>query len=444
MKRRRIVYSSVVLAIACFTSECAGQTIDNRASAKHIAPSANAPSPAAKQKVAEEYGKLPLSFEANHGQTDPHVSFLSRGPGYRLFLLPHEAVLMVQRESHAKPTRNLGAFRGPPMLAEREAGPAEIIRMSLLGAKGNPKISGTEQMPGKSNYFIGNDPSQWRTNVPNYAKVRYQGVYPGIDLVYHGSHRQLEYDFIVAPGADPRQIRLGLKGVKKLELTPEGDLLLDTFGDPVRLQKPVIYQEFGGKREPIDGSFALSAKNTVRFRIGKYDASHPLIIDPVLTYSTLLGGNGFDEALGIAVDTTGAAYITGSTTSTNFATLGAFQATLNNCGSPVAFTPCTEAFVAKLNPAGNSLAYVTYLGGTGFSQGNGIAVFAGNAYVTGTTTASNFPTLNPFQGTLRGSQNAFVMQLNATGSGLVFSTYLGGSGSEFAGSFGGGNPKIGR
>src|SRR5216684_2180902 len=137
MKRRRIVYSSVVLAIACFTGECAGQTIDNRASAKQIAPSANAPSPAAKQRVAEEYGKLPLSFEANHGQTDPHVSFLSRGPGYKLYLLPHEAVLLLQRESHAKPTRNLGAFRGFSKPAEREASPREIIRMSLLGAAAN-------------------------------------------------------------------------------------------------------------------------------------------------------------------------------------------------------------------------------------------------------------------------------------------------------------------
>src|SRR6266852_1202094 len=412
MKRRRIVYSSVVLAIACFTSECAGQTIDNRASAKHIAPSANAPSSAAKQRVAEEYGKLPLSFEANRRQTDPKVSFLSLGPGYKLFLLPHEAVLLLQRERHAKPTGNLDAFRGFPKPAEREAGPAEIIRMSLLGAKGNPKISGIEQMPGKSNYFIGNDPSQWRTNVPNYAKVRYQGVYPGIDLVYHGSHQQLEYDFIVAPGADPRQIRLGLKGLKKLELTPEGDLLLDTFGDPVRLQKPVIYQEFGGKREPIDGSFVLSAKNTVRFRIGKYDARQPLIIDPVLTYSTLLGGNSFDEAFGIAVDTTGAAYVTGLTTSTNFATGSAFQPTLNTCGTPPATSPCEEAFVAKLNPAGNGLVYVTYLGGTGTSQGNGIAVdAAGNADLMGSTTASDFPTTTgAFQAVLKGSTNAFVTQ----------------------------------
>jgi uncharacterized repeat protein (TIGR01451 family) len=442
MKHKRIVYSAALLVIACFASESAGQTTDKRASATQIAPSANAPFPAAKQKVAEEYGKLPLSFEANHGQTDPKVSFLSRGPGYKLFLLPHEAVLMLQRERHARTAKKLGAGRSFPEASEREASPAEIIRMSLLGASPDAEVTGIEEMPGRSNYFVGNDPSQWRTNVPNYAKVHYQGVYPGIDLVYHGSHQQLEYDFIVAPGADPRQIRLGLKGAKKLELTPEGDLLLSTSGEPVRLRKPVIYQEFGGKRKPIDGSFVLAAKDTVKFRVGEYDASQPLIIDPVLAYSTLVGGNGFDEALGIAVDSLGSAYITGLTDSTSFATAGAFQTTLNTCGNPPSTFPCEEAFVAKLNPAGNGLVYVTYLGGTGFSQGSGIAVFSGgNAYVTGTTTASNFPTTNgAFQTVLKGAENAFVTQLNATGSGLVFSTYLGGSGTEFPGFFNGGNP----
>src|SRR6266850_1890196 len=392
MKHKRILCNAAVLAIACFTaSESAGQTTDHRAPATQIVSSANAPSPAAKQKVAEEYGKLPLSFEANYGQTNPKVKFLSRGPGYKLFLLPHEAVLMLQREHRARTAKKLGAVRAFPEAPEREASPVEIIRMSLLGAAADAEITGIDQMPGKSNYFIGNDPSQWRTNVPNYAKVHYQGVYPGIDLVYRGSGQQLEYDFVVAPGADPRQIRLGLKGTKKLELTAEGDLLLDTSGEPVRLHKPAIYQEFAGNRKPVEGSFVLAAKNTVKFRIGKYDASRPLIIDPVLAYSTLLGGNGFDEAFGIAVDSTGSAYITGLTTSTNFATALAFQTTLNTCGNPPT-SPCEEAFLAKLMPAGNALAYVTYLGGTGFSEGNGIAVFGGNAYVTGRTSAGNFPT----------------------------------------------------
>src|SRR4029077_8440274 len=282
MKHQRFLFNAAVLAIACITaSECAAQTSDNGAPAKLLSPAANAPPPAVKQKVAEEYGKLPLSFEANRGQTDPKVKFLSRGPGYKLFLLPNEAVLTLERERRAKPAKKLAAFPRFPEAPEREASPPEIIRMSLLGAA-NAAVTGVEQMPGKSNYFIGNDPSQWRTNVPNYAKVRYQGVYRGIDLVYHGTGQQLEYDFIVAPGADPRQIRLGLKGAKRLELTAEGDLLLGTSGEPVRLRKPVIYQELEGKRRPIDGKFVLAAKNTVKFSVGKYDRSQPLIIDPVL------------------------------------------------------------------------------------------------------------------------------------------------------------------
>src|SRR5258707_1275215 len=266
MTHKRILFSAAVLAITCIAaSKCAAQTSDNGAPAKLISPAANAPSPAAKQKVAEEYGKLPLSFEANHGQTDPKVKFLSRGPGYKLFLMPHEAVLMLQKERHAKPAKRLGALPGFPEALDREASPLDTIRMSLLGAAANAAVTGVEQMPGNSNYFTRNDPSRWRTNVPNYAKVRYQGVYRGIDLVYHGRGQQLEYDFIVAPGADPRQIRLGMKGVNKLALTPEGDLLLGTSGEPARLQKPVIYQELEGKRRPIDCRFLLAANIHVKY-----------------------------------------------------------------------------------------------------------------------------------------------------------------------------------
>jgi uncharacterized repeat protein (TIGR01451 family) len=433
MKHKLILGSAAVLALSCFAGESAGQTAQRQEPSSKVSPATNAPSPVLRQKVAEGYGRLPLSFEANQGQSDPRVKFLSRGPGYQLFLLPDEAVLTLRgrlnTRVHKKDFKDFRQFTERP---EREANTLETIRMSLLGAAAHAQVTGIEEMPGKSNYFVGNDPSQWRTSVPNYAKVRYHGVYPGIDLVYHGSRQQLEYDFIVSPGADPRRIRLALHGAKKLELTSEGDLLLSTSGEPVRLHKPVIYQELGGKRMPIDGSFVLVAKNTVRFRIGKYDTRQSLVIDPVLAYSTLLGGNGFDQAFGIAVDSTGAAYVTGSTTSTDFFTPGAFLTALANCGTPAAFSPCEEAFVAKLSPTGNSLAYVTYLGGTGLSQGAGVATFGGNAYVTGTTSAKDFPTTpGAFQNTLPSSQRAFVTELNAAGSALVFSTYLGGTAFEF-------------
>src|SRR5262249_14181008 len=258
------------------------------------------------QKVVQEYGKLPLSFEANQGQTDPKVKFLSRGPGYQLFLLPDEAVLTLQQPGKLKPARNrkkFGDFRGLLLeRSEREAGPIETIRMSLLGAAKDAALTGVDEMPGHSNYFVGNDPAKWHANVPNFGKVRYHSVYPGIDLIYHGDRQQLEYDFIVAPGADPKRIRLRMDGAKSLKLTPEGDLLLATSGEPVRVPKPVLYQEFANEHKPIEGSFLLAANNTVTFRVAAYDHAKPLIIDPVLVYSTLLGGNGSDEGLGIAID----------------------------------------------------------------------------------------------------------------------------------------------
>src|SRR5260370_27581225 len=205
MTHKLILCSAAIVALACFASESAGQTADHRVPTTKIGPSANAPSPASKQKVAEEYGKLPLSFEANHGQTDPKVKFLSRGPGYQLFLLPNEAVLTLEKARHAKPAKELGAFRGLPEAPDREASAVETIRMSLLGAAAHAEVSGLDELPGRSNNLIGNDPSQWQSNVANYAKVHYQGVYPGIDLVYPGSRQQLEYACIVPPGPAPRQ-----------------------------------------------------------------------------------------------------------------------------------------------------------------------------------------------------------------------------------------------
>jgi len=441
MKHKFALCGAAVLVVACIgASDSAGQNTDRRAPAlSQLMPSTTAPSPAAKQRLVQEYGNLPLSFEANQGQTDPKVKFLSRGPGYQLFLLPNQAVLTIEERHKAKSEKKFGIFHSSEEQRERDSVQIETLSMALVGGARNARVTGIEEMQGKSNYFVGNDPAKWRTNVANYAKVRYHDVYPGIDLIYHGSQQQLEYDFVVAPGADAQQIRWRISGAKKLELSPEGDVVLATSGEPVRLRKPVIYQESGGKRTEIDGSFVLAAKNTVKFRVGKYDATQPLIIDPVLAYSTLLGGNGFDQAFGVAVDATGA-YVTGSTTSTNFGTAGAFGTPLKFCNPPTNTIPCTEAFVAKLNPAGNALVYVAFLGGTTFStfatlsgsQGAGVAVFGQNAYVTGTTSASDFPTTpGAFQTGLTSSQHAFVTELNATGSALVFSTDLGGTGFEF-------------
>ena len=369
-----------------------------------------------KPQVVENYGRLPLSFEANQGQTDSQVNFLSRGSGYTLFLTPTEAVLSFP----SRDRKGAGASPSPsgPSLPEGRT----VVRMKLVGANPTPQVEGLEELPGKSNYFLGNDPSQWRTNVPHYAKVQYKDVYPGVDLLYYGNQRQLEYDLVVAPGADPAAIELSFEGVEKLRIDAQGDLLLDTPGGEIRQHKPLIYQEVDGVRREIAGAYVLNGDRQVSFEVAAYDAGEPLIIDPVLIYSTYLGGSFSDRSFGIAVDASGNAYVTGDTSSSDFPTASPVQA--SNVGSG-------DAFVTKLNAAGNALVYSTYLGGSSRDNGNGIAVdVSGNAYVTGRTDSANFPTASPIQAARNGSNDAFVTKLNAAGNALVYSTYLGGTGFE--------------
>src|SRR5258706_13170532 len=229
-------------------------------------------------RVNESYGKLPLQFEANRGQTHEEVRFLSRGAGYSLYLTAGEAVLVLsQPKADTK--------RDAQALAKSVA-----LRMSLVGAARKPAVSGTDELPGKANYLIGKDRSKWRTNVPTYAKVQYQSVYPGIDLVYYGNQRQLEYDFVVAPGADPKKIVLSFNGADNLEINAEGELVLHAEGGDIRQHKPVIYQEIDVVRREIDGDYVRKGANRVGFQVAEYDSSRPLVIDPILSYSTYLGG----------------------------------------------------------------------------------------------------------------------------------------------------------
>ena len=356
-------------------------------------------------RMSESYGKLPLQFEANHGQTHKDVRFLSRGPGYSVYLTAGEAVLVLSK---------------PAADAKRVA-----LRMSLVGGARDPVVSGFDDLPGKMNYFIGKDRSKWRSNVPTYAKVHYQNVYPGVDLVYYGNQRQLEYDFVVAPGADPKKIVLGFQGANKLEIDAQGELVLHASGGDVRQHKPIVYQEIGGIRQEIAGSYVRKGADRVGFQVAAYDASRPLIIDPVvLSYSSYLGGSTADQGSAIAVDRDGNAYVTGYTSSPNFpATAGAFQTTMN-----ASFV----AFVTKFNPIGSALVYSTYLGGTAGAMGQGIALDADrNAYVTGLTASADFPiTAAAFQPASGGGNDGFVTKLDPTGSALVFSTYLGGSSDD--------------
>jgi hypothetical protein len=374
-------------------------------------------------RVSETYGKLPLHFEANHGQTHGDVRFLARGPGYSLYLTASEAVLVLSKRNENE-ERNA---RGAPGQLEAPAKPV-MVRMSLVGAASRPRVSGIEKLPGKANYFIGNDPEKWRTNVPTYTKVHYQDVYPGIDLVYYGNQRQLEYDFVLAAGADPKRIVLGFKGAEKLEIDARGNLVLHASGGTIHQKRPVIYQEIDGVRTDIDGAYVLKGPNRVGFKLAPYDTSRPLVIDPVLSYSTYLGGSGWDQGEAIAVDSDGNAYVTGAANSTNFPTTpGTFQPA--RAGGPY------DAFVAKINPTGTGLVYSTYLGGDGhFDVGNAITVDAlGNAYIVGATESINFPTtigvVQPVFG--GGRDDAFLAKLSPTGSELIYSTYLGGAGSEY-------------
>ncbi|MGB7926117.1 MAG: Ig-like domain-containing protein [Pyrinomonadaceae bacterium] len=385
------------------------------------------PAPATPEEIGEAYGKLPLSFEANHGQTDERVKFLSRGSGYGLFLTATEAVLALRHDGQRQSaTGNLRA---------------SVLRMKLAGANPAPVAEGQDELPGKSNYLIGNDPAKWRRGVPNFKKVRYTSVYPGVDVVYYGNQRQLEYDFIVAPGADPSQIKLAFDGARRVKIDARGDLLLRATGGEVRQHKPIVYQEAAdGTRQEVAGNYVRRGRYEVGFEVGDYDATRPLVIDPVLVYSTYLGGSKSDDGAGIAVDSDGNAYVTGGTISPDFpVTAGSVQPTIGLFdGTRVVYF---DAFITKLNQDGSALVYSTYLGGGSSSEsGKGIAVdAAGNAYVTGVIScapcvngdaSSDFPIVNAFQSVFGGTDDAFVTKLNATGSDVIFSTYLGGNDTD--------------
>jgi hypothetical protein len=405
--------------------------------------------PGQKIHLAENYGKLPLSFEANQGQTDGRVKFLARGRGYGLFLTSSEAVLTVGH-GKSKDQKFKGQFNDPRLRgADSLSQSLSVLRLKLVGANPTIVVTGLEELPGKSNYFIGNDPKAWRTDVPNFAKVQYKDVYPSVDLIYYGNQGQLEYDWVVGPGADLDAIRFSIGGAHQFRIGSQGDLVIQTGDDEVRFQKPVVYQQQFTVDRPqpttknenrnsktearssslltrhvLEGRYVLRGRRSIGFEVASYDRSKPLIIDPVLVYSTYLGGSAHDEGFGIAVDSAGNAYVTGFTASTNFPTASPIQPAFG--GGP------DDAFVTKLNATGSALVYSTYLGGSGDDFGKAIAVdLAGNAYVTGGTSSTNFPVVGPIQSAFGGGpHDAFVTKLNATGSVLVYSTYLGGSGDD--------------
>jgi hypothetical protein len=400
-----------------------------------------APSPRSKAELLT----APLSFEPNQGQTDPEVQFLSRGSGYALFLSPGEVVLNLER------TRAASGLQ--PQAQDTEPALVETVRMSLIGANAKANGLGLGPERGVVNYFIGNDPTQWHSGIPTFSKVSYSQIYPGVDLVFYGNRQQLEYDFVIAPNADPGRIAWRIAGARA-GVDAAGDLVLTTSSGAANFKKPLLYQMEGEKKTSVEGAFAVAGDH-VRFRVGNYDHSRALIIDPVLSYATYLAGSNADyigratgpgilqvgTSQGIAVDSEGSVYATGYTYSLDFPTRAGYR----NSNPAKDGALSSSVFVTKFSPDGGSLVYSTYLGGSGADNAYAIAVDSeGSAYVTGYTSSNNFPitagayesvcspnpTDRPPSTSNCNSSNAsaYVTKLNPSGTGLIFSTFLGGYG----------------
>lgn len=414
-----------------------------------------------RRRAGGDYGRLPLSFEPLRSGQAGAFRFVSRGSGYGLLVAPTEAAMVLKagkRAAGAVPAEPLaaqqeragraspGADRASPIvshksrLASREAA---TLRLRLIGANAEARVSGRNELPGRVHHLKGNDPSKWRANVPTFGAVAVEAVYPGIDLVYYGSQQQLEFDFVVAPGAAPEQIEMAFQGADQIMVDEQGDLVLQVAGGQIRQHKPLAYQVIGGERREVAARYVLpqtasaaqaATASRVRLALADYDRGEPLVIDPILSYATFLGGGDLDRAWDVAVDREGNAYVTGITLSTDFLLANAFQT--NFAGGSLD----GDLFVLKLNPEGTALVYATYLGGDGDDAGFGIAVDQrGSAYVTGLTTSTDFPTANALQPRIAGRPprgvtihpfDAIVAKLNAAGSGLVYSTYLGGAGDD--------------
>jgi Beta-propeller repeat/HYDIN/CFA65/VesB-like, Ig-like domain len=436
------------------------------------------------------YDRLPLSFEVNKGQASLQAKYLARGQGFTLFLTQGDAILQLRKSAPGDQSAELtpSGFRNGQGDTGSSSGTADVVQLKLLGANPEARIRASEQLPGTTSYFLGNDPRKRHTNIPNYARVRYHEIYPGVDLAYYGRQGQLENDFIVGPGSDPKLISLGLEGAKQIRLDASGGLVLTVREGQVYLQRPRAYQGKGENRRAVAVHYVFRGGNRVGFGLGAYDHHQELVIDPVLSYSTYLGGSGGDIGYAIAVDASGNAYVTGTTASLNFPTTGGqttlgggkdvFVAKLNPSGTALLYSVFlgggnldratgiaidssgdaylagyttstdfpttsgayqtsnagnTNAFLTKLDPTGTSLVYSTYLGGGGIDYGRGVAVDAsGDAFITGSTQSTNFPTMNPLQVGLDGGSDVFVAEIDPTGASLLYSTYLGGSGADEA------------
>jgi len=436
-----------VWPLAGQTSEITGAKLRAAAKAEsraHVAgpkPGGWGISESGKARLVESYGKLPMRFEANQGQTDANVKFLARGAGYGLFLTGNDAVIALR-----KPLAT-----GSSWAPQADGLASTSLRLRLLGANATPAVAGMEKLTGKSNYFLGNDPRQWRTEVPAFARVRYEGIYPGVDLIYHGCQSQLEFDFVAAPGADVSAITMEVTrlraNVGKSEMGDEiraridsaGNLVLDAEDGRLVLHKPVAYQatDSGVKmgRTFVDARYVIKGPNQVGFEVGAHDARKALIIDPILSYSTYLGGGQDDLGNAITVDASGSVYVTGGTTSSNFpVTSGVVQTTYG--GADGGYQSVNgDIFVTKLSPDGSSLVWSTYIGGSGDDNAYSIVADGTGVYLTGGTNSGDYPvTSGVYKPTFfLGLTDVFVTKLDPTGSKLLYSTHIGVGGEGIRG-----------
>ncbi len=374
-------------------------------SAASAASSQSAPAHADRGRIQASFSALPLAFEPNQGQTDSQVQYFARGSGYTLFLTANDTVFSLRSHSAAGESKVGSAPR-----SRTAKDSTAVVRMHLVGNNSLAKVSASNQLPGTTNYFVGNDRSKWQSGIARYARVSYQDVYPGVNLAFYGAQRQLEFDFVVAPGANPAPIAFQFTGNQSLKTDDSGNLIISSAAGDVLLHKPVAYQEQNGTRQPVDARFSLKANNQIAFELGNYDRSRELVIDPTVAvsfaYSTYLGGLLDDEGFGITFDADGSAYVVGETASTNFPIVGGVDS--NNKGG-------LDAFVSKIASDGSSLIYSTYIGGSLDDSANAVAVdSSGDAFVAGSTASSDFPTTSGAFQTKIGSgatDNAFVLEL---------------------------------
>jgi hypothetical protein len=408
-KKALVVVAVALLALlAAFAALIAASQVpnaDHHSSAGSTQDQSRAAAPQMSEKEAlDAYGKLPLSFIANEGQsTDEAVRYYAQGAGYGFFFTKGGAMLS---------------------FAEGKGGGGHALALDFLGANPDATLTAQKRLSGEVNYLVGDDPAKWHQGLPTHAELLYGGLWPGIDMAVRGEGGNLKYEFHLKPGASAEDVRLGYRGAEGLSVGAGGQLLVQTSLGVLKDAAPVSYQRIGGERVPVQSRYKLTGDGGYGFAVGAYDPRYPLVIDPELDYSTFLGGAAFDEGSDIAVRF-GRAYVTGETSSTDYPTTqGAFDRTPNGF---------SDAFVTKLNASGSALAYSTFLGGTGDDFGEGIAVRFGRAYVTGETSSTDYPTTQgAFDRTFNGDVDAFVTKLNASGSALVYCTYLGGTSTEFS------------